>query len=455
MTSGERCRAGLLALALGWLAGCAAPRADLGKPSAELERRSGVSLKESKPGEVVIPASVSLDDGLSEEEAVTLAVWNNAQFRETLADLGLSHADLVQAGMLPNPTLSALIPVGAKPFELTVKYPTEILWLRPKRVAAAKLDYERAAQRLVQSGLDLIRDVRVSFADTTLADERLRLAEEALKLNGRIADLSQARLRAGDISELEAAGANVDGLQAREHAARTRQEAVIARERMRHLLGLGLGHWTERVVPSPAPAPATPALEFCLTNALASRPDLRAAELGLEAAGKRIGLAKAETFTLAAGLNGKDVGSGAAKEFLVGPTLDLALPVLNQNQGGLAQAQAKLEKAARQYFTVRDRIVLEVREAHTRAMQAAESLAQWRDQILPPLEESVRQAERAFAGGNISYLPVLELTRKLTDARLKEAMAAADVRRASAEQERSVGQRLDGMNGGISKNENR
>jgi cobalt-zinc-cadmium efflux system outer membrane protein len=184
-------------------------------------------------------------------------------------------------------------------------------------------------------------------------------------------------------------------------------------------------------------------VEVCLTNALAARTDLRAAEIGLEAAGKRIGLARAETFTLAAGINGKDVGSGASKEFLVGPSLDLAVPILNQNQGGVAQARAKLEKAARQYYTVRDRIVLEVREAHTRLAQAQESHDQWQQRILPPLEESVRQAEKAYAAGNLTYLFVLENNRKLYDARAKAASAAADLRRARAELERSAGRRLD------------
>lgn len=423
--------------------GCVSTRKDVNPVFAELEQRSGHVVTNSRPGELVWPATVSLEDGLSEDEAVTLALCNNAAFQETLADLGLSHADLIQAGMLPNPTLSLLIPVGAKPLELTARYPFEILWLRPRRVVAARLDYERAAQRLVQSGLDLIRDVRVAFADVTLSDERNKLAAETLSLNARIAELSQARLRAGDASELEASQADIDTLQAREQLARTKQDAALARERLRHLLGMGLGQWTEKLAASALPARTEWTVDLLLTNALAARPDLRAAEIGLEAAGKRIGLARAETFTLAAGINGKDVGSGASKEFLVGPSLDLAVPILNQNQGGVAQARARLEKAARQYYTVRDRIVLEVRESHARLAQAQESYDQWEQRILPPLEESVRQSEKAYAAGNVAYLFVLENNRKLFDARAKAASAAADLRRARAELERSAGQRLD------------
>ena len=125
--------AGVVALS----SGCVSARNDVSPVSTELERRNKHSVTNGPPGEVMWPASVQIGDGLSEDEAVALALWNNAAFQETLADLGLSRADLVQAGMLPNPTLSMLIPVGAKPFELTAKYPIEVLWLRPGRVAAA------------------------------------------------------------------------------------------------------------------------------------------------------------------------------------------------------------------------------------------------------------------------------------------------------------------------------
>jgi len=427
------------------LVGCAGPRAELGKVSTELERRSGLGLKESTPGEVTMPPGVSLDDGLSEDEAVGIALWNNALFQETLADLGLSRADLTQAGMIPNPSLSLLIPVGTKPLELTAKYPLEIFWLRPQRVAAAKLDYERTAERLVQSGLDLIRDVRLSHADATLASRQLKLAEEALVLNQRIATLAQARLQAGEASELEAGNARNDALQAQAQTAKLRVDARVANERLRHLLGLGLRPWDGQLTEAPPLSPGFTGddVDRCLTNALLARPDLRAAELGLEAAGSRIGLARTETFAIAAGVNSKEVGSGASKEFLTGPTVDLALPILNQNQGGVSLARAKFDKAMRQYWSVHDRIVLEVRESHARLEQARDSALFWHEKILPPIATSIRQAEKAYAGGEVSYLFVLETNRRLQDARLKAAAAAADLRRAVAELERSIGQRLN------------
>lgn len=242
-------------------------------------------------------------------------------------------------------------------------------------------------------------------------------------------------------------------LQAKEQLSRAEHDAKVANERLRILAGLGFAEWPQ-VQESPVPPGFDAEASMLLTNALHARPDLRAAEIGLEAAGKRIGLARAEAFVLAAGVNGKDIGSGANKEFLVGPTVDLTVPILNQNQGGVSQAQARFEKAARQYYTVRDRIALDVRESHARLAQAQESLDQWRLHILPPLEESLKQAQTAYAAGNVTYLFALENNRKLFDARTKAAAAAAELRRARAELERAVGTRLDSDSNRLGRTQN-
>jgi len=421
------------------LTACTPQSNGLERVADDLEQRTGQRITEAQTNEAAWPPNVALADGLSEDELVSLALWNNAAFSGTLADLGLSRADLVQAGMLPNPSFSMLVPLGAKPLELTVRYPLEIFWLRPQRIDLAKLDIEQTAQRLVQNGLDLIRDVRVANAELTLASDRLQLADESSKLTRSIAELTQARLNAGDASEQEVANARVDALQAEEQRGRLQRDVEIAGERLRHLAGLSLEQWPETVANSPLPADEAFDSTILLPEALASRPDLRAAEINVEAAGQRIGLARAEVFNFTASLNAKQING----PLLAGPGLDVVLPIVNQNQGGIAQAQARFDKAARQYLAIRQRIALDIREASVRLQQARDSLNRWQQTILPPLAANVRDAENAYAAGNVTYLYVLESQRRQLDARLKSAQAAADLRRARAELERSVGHRLN------------
>lgn len=419
------------------LCGCQIPLPDHSRLSASLEKHSGRTVGDVQSGQFELPPGVQLQDGLTEEASIQIALWNNAAFQETLADLGISHADLVQAGMVPNPTLSMLVPWGAKGLELTAKYPIEALWLRPKRIANAEAAYEQTVQRLTQAGLDLIRDLKIAFADVVLAKDRLYAARQTVTLVEDIFKLSKARLDAGDASELEASLARVDALQAGELLVRVGHDERIASERLRVLLGMGQQPFPQTVIPSAIVRAGADVAEI-VTIALAARPDLRAAEIAVESLGKRIGIARLEAFTLAAGVNAKSVN----KEFLVGPTVDLAVPVANQNQGGIALANASFQKAARHYYSVRDRIVLEVREAHIRAAQAQESYDQWQRRILPPLEEAVRQSRKAYEVGDVSLLLTLENSRRLEDAHAKAALARADLHRATAELERSLGGQL-------------
>ncbi|MEO5804731.1 MAG: TolC family protein, partial [Verrucomicrobiota bacterium] len=193
-----------------------------------MQQKTGHSLKEHRCTEFEVPVGISLEDGLSEDDAVALALWNNAALHETLADLQLSRADLLLASMLPNPSLSMLLPVGAKPLELTAKYPIEFFWLRPRRVAFAKLDYEKTSASLVQNAIDLVRDVKVAFADLAAADVSKKVLENSVKLLAEIAEMAKARVAAGEASELETALANTDALQMREQLSRSRQEREIA-----------------------------------------------------------------------------------------------------------------------------------------------------------------------------------------------------------------------------------
>jgi cobalt-zinc-cadmium efflux system outer membrane protein len=182
------------------------------------------------------------------------------------------------------------------------------------------------------------------------------------------------------------------------------------------------------------------AVDALVERAVADRPDARSADLAVAAASKRARVARAELFTLSAAADYNQRGSSGAE---LGPGVRLGVPVFNQNQGVVARADAELERARRQRQTLRDRIILEVREAHARVAQARRDRDAWRTQVLPALEQAVGLAEKAYQGGETPLLLVLDASRQLLDARVREAQVDSDLRRARAELERAVGRRLD------------
>jgi len=431
----------VLVLAVSTFAGCAGKSVHVERRhlSDDMQGRTGHTLRPDAVATNQLPPGVELTDSISGDEAVAVALWNNAAFQENLSKLGLARGDLAQAGLLSNPTFSILFPLGPKQLEFAATFPLEAVWLRPRRVTIARLDAERVADGLVQNGVDLIRDVRAGLSDLELARDRMRLSREGVALRERIAQIAEGRQRAGEGSELETIAAQAEAVRARDEALRLEHDAIVAQERLVHLLGL-TGVVTDasfsRAAIPPTLASARRDLE---RQALAARPDLRASELAVEAAGKRAGLARAEIFALSGII---DANASGKEGFEIGPGAQLPIPILNQNQAGRARAAAELERAAWNYIGARQRVMLEVREAHTKYQQALEAHRSWSTQLVPSLEELVRRSEKAYELGELSPLAVQENARQLLTARVRQAELAADLRRAWAELERGVGTRL-------------
>ncbi len=395
---------------------------------SRLQERTGVPPRTDESVQTAIPPGVALDDGLTREEAVALALWNNADFRVQLAQLGLARADLLEAGLLRNPVLSLLLPWGPKQFEATVRWPVEALWERPRRVAAARLALDRIAMGLEQAGLDVASTVKIAYADLALAEDRARLTEQAAAELERIRDLTDSRLRAGDISELEARSAAIDAATARQLAGRAQHDVTLRANDLRGRLGLSLEAANLQLA-TPVAAIECPRGLDLLPSALASRPDVRAAEIAIEEAGRRLGWEQSRILALSAVLDANGKGD---EGFEMGPGVDVGFPFFYRNQGGRARATAEIQRAALAYVAVRQRVATELRDAQGQRDQAEGTLTALRTTVLEPLDTQVRAAERAFAQGEVSYLFVLEMTRRHTDALMRTRDAEAELARAHA-----------------------
>jgi cobalt-zinc-cadmium efflux system outer membrane protein len=427
-------------LLLGAAAACVTrdPRLEAEHVRSQIERPSAFASAESGPAAPpVVPDGVRLEDGVSQDEAVWLALWNNADFAEQLAAMGLSRADLARAGSLANPALSVLVPVGPKQLEYALALPLEALWIRPLRVATARLEGERAAERLVQAGHDLVRDVRAATASAAGSRERAEIAMAVSDASDQIAEIAQRRLAIGDASENDALQARLESVRALEDLRLARADSDAAQRRWEALLGLGA---PAREL---APAPGEPAarcaedaeLGELRSRARGTRPALRAAQLGTLAAARRASLARAEIF---AGSLIFDA-NGAGRDHQAGPGISLVLPILDQNQAGRLRARAEAGLARATERATAERIDLEVRDAHARAREAAERWHTWRGSVVAPLAESFSQAERRIASGEAPELALLEARRDLDRARLREvelrtarAIACAELERSAA-----------------------
>jgi outer membrane protein, heavy metal efflux system len=397
----------------------------------------------NEPSRPFIPETVNLADGLSEREAVQLALRNNAAFQELLTDLGLAHADVIQAGLLTNPELLYVFQTAPKPFKYAIDLPVEAIVLRPIRQRAADAEWDRTRERLTQAGLDLVRDTRLAHADWVLARQRVNIANENLKLRERITALTEDRLKAGDATPLEVSTAKIDSLRAKQEATRANNDVPIFEERLRNLTGLGISRPDLTPEALDPPAEINLDVEALVADAVAARPDVLAAEHAIVAADERIRLAKLGWGRLLA--IGDATSGENGHEF--SPGFRITIPIFNWNQGAIARAEVDRERFVRQLQTVRERAILDVRQAFAQHAQAAADYQQWTSDIRPAVELAVRRAENTYKEGGASLLLVLETSRRLIDTRAREAQLRADLTKARAELERSVGHSVPAASG--------
>jgi cobalt-zinc-cadmium efflux system outer membrane protein len=408
--------------------------------SEKIQKETGHPTREGVTDQRV-PPGVSVDDGLSEDEAVAIALWNNSAFQESLADLGIARADLAQAGLLRNPVLTLLLPWGPKQLEATAKWPIDAIWQRPMRMAGARLGAEAVAERLVAAGLNLVSDTKLGYADVLRARDYQRLAMDNAHLARRVADLSMSRYNAGDISELEADTADTEASRAELESRRATLDVVLTENRLHQLLGLAetIRPGAVQLSDGRGPPPAScvdVALADLERDALASRPDLRATELEIEAAGRRLGWEKSRIFSFLAVLDFNAKGSQGAE---LGPGIETDFGLFDRNQAGVLRANADLNRARARYQTTRQLIIRNVRDAHASLAVSSASTALWGDNLRPRLERQAGQTERAYEAGEMSYLAVIEANRRLNDGRISELDAAIAMRRALIQLEHRIG----------------
>ncbi|MCA9072039.1 MAG: TolC family protein, partial [Planctomycetaceae bacterium] len=403
--------------------------------------RTNYSLSpEACPGDLLVPDCVSLEDGVTADEAVMVALWNNPAFQELLAGLELSRAQVFNAGLLPDPVLQVFYPIGPKQLEMTLFQGFTALWLRPVQKRAAERDLDQLANQLVQNGLDVIRDTRLAHADWLMAQQQLEVAIKNRDLRKELYRLAERRQEAGAISELEAVAPLLEELNAESDMARLRGDVEATRARLLFLMGLPETGQPLMPVGEDAYLVEVPPANDLVTEALQSRPDLLAARYAMDAALERIELQKRQFITLdgIADANGR-----GTKGFEIGPGTRFSIPIFNGNKGNIAIAEAQYQIAARRYFTVENQVRQDVLTAHARLQQASNNLKIVESKILPATRTASELARKNFEGGGASYVLTLQTVGQNLTAQSTRASLIADLNRARAEMERGVGHQID------------
>ncbi len=120
----------------------------------------------------------------------------------------------------------------------------------------------------------------------------------------------------------------------------------------------------------------------------------------------------------------------------------MPLPLINRNQGGIAEARAQIEKARDQHRATEVHLTTQLAIAYEELEDASIQIAEYRKSVLPQVQQALQLTNEGYEEGRFSHLEVLDARRTATEAREQFLDALIRYHKAVAEIEGLTGQAI-------------
>lgn len=396
--------------------------------------------------EVARVVSELLRSPLTRERAVEIALVNNRRLQRTYEELGVSQADMVQAGLLKNPTLTGALgfPFGAGQIEIegTLVWDFLQLFTLPLRKKVARQQFEADILRVASEALEVAAEVEKAFADMQ-AQEDLVAYELTVAQTARAAsELSDKLYEAGNINDLAHDTQSALYQQARLDFDRQLLQRQNARERLNRLLGLWgtqIG-WTAAGSLAELPKDDQP-LHHLEQLAIRQRLDVDSARKEVALLTRAVALAKDFRLfgQIEVGAQGHQDPDGPR---VLGPSLTLELPIFDQRQAAIAKLEAQRRAAERRLEEVSVDARSEARAAALALQTARTVVESYRTLLVPLRDRIVGETQLQYNGMLLGPFQLLSAKRDQIETHRAYVEALRDYWSARAELQRAVGGRI-------------
>ncbi|MBS2024829.1 MAG: TolC family protein, partial [Deltaproteobacteria bacterium] len=300
-----------------------------------VQARTGAatSFAQGRPEDAQVQAQLDrlLAHGLTPQTAVQIALLSNPQLLATYEDLGVSQAELVQAGLLSNPKLAFGLgfPLGQSgggvAFDLSLAQNFLDLFLMPLKKRAARTQFDADVLHVAQETLAVAAATQQACAELQAQERVVELEREALETHRLTRDFAARLHEAGNTTELAFATEQAAFEDTSLELGKEELTRVELREKLDLLLGLS-GRRAEWTLAEPLPElpAADPSLDDLEQAALKQRLDLASLQKRAELQQQALSLAQdSRAFGLIE--LGLDLRQDTEGPRLLGPSLTLEL----------------------------------------------------------------------------------------------------------------------------------
>jgi cobalt-zinc-cadmium efflux system outer membrane protein len=329
-----------------------------------------------------------LKNELTPEAAVQIALLNNSNLQAVYEDLGITQADVVEAGLLENPVLFGQVRFPNRSEEST-NYEFGItqnflnILMLPARKKLSAIRFEQVKLHVADKVIQLAAETQKSYFSAMGAKQIRNMRNEITAAARNSFELAQRLHSAGNISDLELATENAHLQQMQLELANSEVALFDAREQLTRLMGLWGSQTNWRL---PEQLPDIPANEIPLERlesmAIENRLDLAAEKKGVEALAQALGI------TIDWRWVGQiEVGISREREtdrtWVTGPQLAIELPIFNQRQADIARLEAQLRRSQKRLTAQAISIRSEIRSLRNHLVMQRNLIDHYRNTVLP------------------------------------------------------------------------
>jgi cobalt-zinc-cadmium efflux system outer membrane protein len=427
------------------LAACGGAPEPIAAPDLEALDRRYTAPSPSEPRSVA--DRILKKEDLTLEDVMAIADLMNPQLAAERKNIDLATAAVWEASLYPNP--SAILEIEGYRTKSTLgsserKGGLSIPLVLSGRIGAAtsqaEKEREMASVVYVWKRREILSEVKRAFLGFLASRRNAELARETRDLARTLHDITNERLKAQAIPEMELLKAAVNLAKSEVDLKLAEKDQALSLKTLHARMG-NVDFPTEKFtgeLPSRFTAPSFEALRGQVTSV---HPLLEAARKAKEAADLRLSAVRRERIPdvgldVLAGVDGED-------DSIVEAGLSIPIPFFNRNQAKMAAAEARLRQAEFQIQEVRNDLVLRLTEAYKNFTAAQDRVTVYTEEILPKAAKALDQTNEGYRQGKFGYLDVLDAQRTLAEAKIAYAASLADLNLSATELEKLTGMKLE------------
>jgi outer membrane protein, heavy metal efflux system len=357
---------------------------------------------------------------LTSDKAVQKALEHNLSLVASVESLPIAQASLIQAGLLPNPTLGQTsafyypLNGGDTIYDLLITEPINAFFTLPTKQAVAKAQRFQAGIDLANQAFGLAQQVRSQFDQLASLERSRQLQERIAQTYKQAVDEAQAQMRVGMVTRVDVNRAMIQYEDAVRQQKHFQTQFEGAAQQMNWLLGVqATPLWTlpDSIKDPPTVMESLPDSGSLEKLAVKYRLDLLRAYFDNQIADASVKLAKLGLIPQTT--VGFDAVRNGPQNWAVGPQLtSLVLPIFDPGIVALWTAKYQRIQTQRNYIALEGQVHQDVRNALNALQIADEDVRFYKERIIPQEEENVREQQLSFKLGNAQFDDLLNTIRE-------------------------------------------